>query len=132
MKRRSLEHLQSCVIENVLETEHEPKLELHVETIPEKEVGKYENIVCSHVAYVIKTREHVTGAMEACIFPHGNRDRERNNVKNVCTNSQFHVIRVVLLLETWLLFCIGVVDLKGAWIESGNILCALYVRHEEI
>lgn len=61
-------------------------------------------------------------------FRHGNRYREKDEIRKDASTAQFHVIRLMLALVTKMYIWIGLVEVKGACIQSGPIKRKLYVR----
>lgn len=76
--RGRLEYAPNWVMDEALRTEYFDNWGPHTTLIPEKRVGKSENIIHSHVGYKIKSHEDGSLSMKARICPHGNRDKEKD------------------------------------------------------
>lgn len=98
-----------------------------------KEINKHDvqvgwNIIGSHIVYKIKSEENGLLRLKAGICPHGNHDSEKNDVRKDSATAQFVVTRLMLALVTMLPFRLGVVDIKGAYLQIGPIRREIYVR----
>lgn len=94
----------------------------------EQDVPTGANIIGSHIVYKVKTEEHGILRLRARICPHGNHDDELEEVGKESATAQFDFSRLMLALTTMLSFRIGLVDIKGAYLQSGPIQRELYVR----
>lgn len=66
--------------------------------------------------------------MKARLCPHGNRDKEKGNIRNDSANALFDIMRILLSLAAILNFPLGCFDMKGACLQSGQVSRELYVR----
>lgn len=66
--------------------------------------------------------------LKARICPHGNRDVEKDYVRKDSATAQYDVILLILAIVTFLPFRLGLVDIKGAYLQSGPIRRDIYVR----
>lgn len=123
-----LEGAPIWVSKSALEKEYRDNWEPNVQPVPECDVPRSNNIMSSHVGYKLKTHEDGSLDLKARICPHGNRDQEKDTVRSDSTNAQFDVIRLLLFMAVILHFRIGVLDIKGAYMKSGDIQRLLYVR----
>lgn len=76
----------------------------------------------------MKVDEDDNKKIKARICPHGNRDIEKHDIRNDSTNAQFDMIRLLLFLSVVFSFRLGGLDVKGAYMKSGDIRRLLYVR----
>ena len=66
--------------------------------------------------------------LKARRFPHGNRDKEKENMRKYSATTQFDVIRLLCSLDTVLVFKFGCLDVQGAYLQSGPIRRDIFVR----
>lgn len=66
--------------------------------------------------------------LKARIFPHGNRNKMKGDIRKDAARDQFDVIRLLVILVTMLHISLGIVDIKGAYIQSGLIKRKIYIR----
>lgn len=123
-----LEGAPSWVVQHALKEEHDCNwarayIEVHERTLPPNA-----NIISSHVGYKIKKEEDGKLRLKARICPHGNRDAMKDGIRKDSATAQFDVIRLMLSLATILSFNLGVVDVSGAYMQSGPIKRNIYVR----
>lgn len=76
----------------------------------------------------MKTTEECEHSLKARIFPHGNKDKMKEEVRNDSTTAQFDAIRMLLAMATFLPVRMGVIDKRGACMKSGPINREIYVR----
>lgn len=123
-----LECAPSWMTAKALQEEHDNNwAEAYIE-VEEKMITKGSNVICSHVVYKIKTDEDGQHKMKARICPHGNRDDLKDDIRKDSATAQFHVIRLLLSIAATLGMRLGVVDISGAYMQSGPIKRQLYVR----
>lgn len=107
---------------------HEGSWEGAYVPVREADLPQSANIISSHVVYKVKTEEDKSMRLKARICPHGNRDIEKEDIRKDSATAQFDVIRLMLTILTFLPFSIGLVDIKGAYLQSGPIRRDIYVR----
>ena len=66
--------------------------------------------------------------MKARLCPHSNHDSGKDSVRKDSATAQFDVIRLMLSIATLLSFDIGLIDINGAYLQSGPIKRDIYVR----
>lgn len=66
--------------------------------------------------------------MKAHIVPHGNRDRMKDDVRNFPVTAQLNIIRLMLSMTSFFPMRLGVVDISGAYMQSGPIRIEVFVR----
>lgn len=81
-----------------------------------------------HIVYKVKTEEDGTERLRTRICPHGNQDRGKDNVRKDCSTAQCDVIRLMLALVTFIDYRLGLVDIKGAYLQSEPIQRRICVR----
>lgn len=59
--------------------------------------------------------------MKARMCPHGNRDSGKDSVRKDSATAQFDVIRLMMSIATLLSFYVGLIDIQGAYLQSGPI-----------
>lgn len=67
-------------------------------------------------------------SLKGRIVPDGNKDIEKEDIRKDSSTTQFHVIRLLLCLTTFIGFRIGLADIKGTYLQSGPIGRDIYVR----
>lgn len=85
-------------------------------------VGKGKKFISLHVVYMIKSIKEGTKKMKGKIYPLVNCDKEKDNICKHSAKSQLHAITLLLILATSLHFSVGCEYVKGAFLESGDIL----------
>ena len=76
----------------------------------------------------VKTQEDGSRDMKARIVPHGNRDDEKDDIRNNPSTEQLNIIRLLLSLVIFLGFRLATADIKGAYLQSGPIKRDIFVR----
>lgn len=61
-------------------------------------------------------------------MPHGNHDDEKHSIRKDSAIAQVNIVRLLPSLTTSLNYRLGMVDLKGAHLQSGPIKRTMYVR----
>lgn len=59
--------------------------------------------------------------LKECILQHGNRDIEKDDIRKDSSTAQLDVLILMLTILTFLPFRIGIVDMKGEYLQSGPI-----------
>lgn len=126
--RSKLQYAPDWLLDEALRIEYEENWCKNIEHVEDTDVPRNSNIISSHVLYKVKVDEDDNKKMKARICPHGNRDLEKNNIRNDSTNAQFDMIRLLLFLSLMFSFRLGGLDVKGAYMKSGDITRLLYVR----
>lgn len=85
-------------------------------SVPEKEFGRDEKIIGSHVVYKLKVDEKGEMMLKSRICPQGNRDKLKDDLRKDSSTVKFDVLRLDLSIETELDVVLGHVDIKGAYI----------------
>lgn len=116
------------ISEQAFETEHKNNWSDAYKEVPELEVPRYANVISSHVVYKVKTDKTGNRELKANIVPHGNRDNEKDTVRKDSATAQPGVIRLLLSIVTFLGFRFGMVDIKGAYLQSGPIQQEIFLR----
>lgn len=118
----------SWITTRALKEEHDNNWAEAYREIDERLVPKHANVISSHVIYKIKTEESGIRRLKARLCPHGNRDIMKDDIRKDSATAQFDVIRLMLTITTFLPMRIGVVDISGAYMQSGPIKRDIYVR----
>lgn len=126
--RDKLQYAPSWLLDEALRKEYEEKWRDNVAIVEDTEVSRSSNIISSHVVYKLKIDDDDRKKMKARICPHGNRDAEKDDIRSDSTNAQFDMIRLLLFLAIIFSFRIGGLDVKGAYMKSGDITRLLFVR----
>lgn len=85
------------------------------------------NIIGSHFWYIIKQEENGK-RLKARSCPYGHRDSEKKNNRSECSNTLFVIIRLLLSIKAICGFCLSIIDIMRANLQSGPIKRAIYVR----
>ncbi len=128
VNRKSLEFAPPWILETAFEEEHDGNWKEAYTIVPEKEVPAESNVISSHVVYKIKTSESGERKLKARIVPHGNRDKEKNDIRKDSSTAQFDCIRLVLSIAAIFNFRLALADLKGSYLQSGPIKRDIFVR----
>lgn len=78
--------------------------------------------------YKIKNEEQGIKRLKARFCSHGNRDREKGNIRNDSANAQFNLIKLILSIASVLELSLGCIGIKSAYLQSGPIKRELYVK----
>lgn len=125
---KKLEGAPSWITNKSLQEEHDNKWIGAYREVEENGLQKKDNVITSHVIYKVKTSEDGDNSMKVRIFPHGNKDDLRNGIRKDSSTGQYDVIRLLLSLATFMSMTLAVVDISGAYMESGPITREIYVR----
>lgn len=123
-----LESAPSWITDKSLKEEHAANWEDAYFEVKESTIPEDANVINSHVIYKLKMGETGTMRMKARICPHGNRDDQKDQIRKDSATAQFDVIRLLLAIVTLLPMRLGVLDISGAYMQSGPIKRDLYVR----
>lgn len=94
--RAKLEHVPQWLLDKADQKEHDENWAGAYEVVEEKYVPKKANVITSHTVYKVKVDEDKNMKMKSRICPHGNRDREKVNIRKGSSTAQFNVIRLLL------------------------------------
>lgn len=87
------------------------------------------NIISSHHFFQIKHDEEEEKLKLKCrLVPLGNRDQDKDEVRKYSATAQFRTIRLVLSIEVILHFRTATLDIKSAYIQSGEFRRDVFVR----
>lgn len=125
---RDLEFAPAWVIQKARVKEHNNNWNGACGTIPDYEVPPSSNIISSHAIFKIKESEDDDLQMKARFVLHGNRDREKDEIRKDSAAADMKILRIVLSLGVILNFTFGVADIKGAYMQSGPAQRDIYVR----
>lgn len=116
------------VIEKAMKKEVQENWDTAYVTIKETDIPRSENIIGAHFVFKIKQEEDGTRRLKARLCPHGNRDKLKDEVRKDSATAQFDIIRLMISIIVILGFRMGIIDVKGAYLQSGNIRRKIYVR----
>ena len=126
---KALEFAPPWITDESFQKEFEDNWINSFEPISEAEVPRNKsNIVTCHTLYRIKQNEHGERKLKARIVPHGNRDKEKHNIRGDSAAVQFDAIRLTLSMASIRKYRLALVDIKGAFMQSGNTKRRIYVR----
>lgn len=116
------------LINKALKEEHHNNSVDSYHEVKENMLPKKANVITSHVIYEFKTSEEGEHSMKERIFPLGNKDDIKSDIRKYSATAQFYVIRLLLALATMLRMRLGVVDIIEAYIQSFPINRDINVR----
>lgn len=125
---QQLEFAPPWILDEAFEEEHDGNWKNAYTTTPEKEVPQDANVITSHVVYKIKTAETGEMKLKARIVPHGNRDKDKEDIRKDSSTAQFNCIRLLLSIAAIFNFRLALADIKAAYLQSGPIKRDIYVR----
>lgn len=96
--------------------------EVHVTVVP-----KNANIITSHVIYKVKPNDDGSLKMKARIAPHGNKDKDRSDLKTDSATCPPTGIRVLLSIATFMKWPITKIDFTSAYLQTGDARRDVYV-----
>ena len=95
---------------------------VHVSKIP---IGI--NIISTHASYKVKFLDDGSRLMKARIAPHGNKDRDRTNLKSDSATYPRIGMRIILSIPTIMGWNLSKTDFKSAFLQSGPTVTDLHV-----
>lgn len=128
LTRSKMAFVPSWVLDRALQEELDSNRHDTHDEVKEHEVGANANVIPSHVVYKVKNEEQNFKRMKARLCPNGNRDKLRKTVRKDSASAQFDVVRMLLSLTTLFRFRLACIDIKGAYLQSGQIKRCIYVR----
>lgn len=98
--------------------------EVDVRTLP-----KGSNIISSHHFFQVKNDgDEETLKLKCRLVPHGNRDKDKDEVRKDSSTAQFLIIRIVLSILAMFNFCFATIDIESAYLQGGPIQREIYMR----
>ena len=98
--------------------------EVHISEVP---CGS--NFSSSHKFFQVKTdRELKKLKLKFRMVPHGNKDKEMEEIRKDSTTAQFPTIRALISIAACLGLSLAAIDIKSAYLQAGNLLREIYVR----
>lgn len=107
--------------------EVERSLQSAYKEVNEKDVLRSAYVIGSHIIYKIK-REENGKRLNARLCRYGSQDCEKGFIWNDPATAQINVIKLLLSLTTVFEFMLPYVDVKEAYLQSGEISRKIYVR----
>lgn len=86
------------------------------------------NVIASHVVFNVKDNPDGTLRLKARLVLHGNRDKDRFKVRRDSASAELFIVRLLLSIASMLGFTIATADVKGAYMQSGEINRDIFVR----
>ena len=86
--RKKLEFAPAWILDEAFEREHRDNWERAYIIIDDKEVPRHANIITSHTIYKIREQEDGSKTLKNRIVPHGNRGREKDNIRKDSSTAQ--------------------------------------------
>jgi Reverse transcriptase (RNA-dependent DNA polymerase) len=93
-----------------------------------QDVSPQENIISSHTLYRVKVADDGKFSLKARIVPHGNRDKEKENIRGDSEVADHTSYRTVLALSAILNLPLFKVDVKAAFLQTGPAKRVVFVR----
>lgn len=125
--QRDLEFATPWFVHEVYQVEQENWSGIY-EIVNESQVLKVANILSSHVVYKVKVNEDQSVKLKERIFPHGNREKEKEDIRQDRPTIKFPVIRFMLSLSVLLCLRIASVDISVAYLQLCSITREIFVR----
>ena len=98
-------------------------------SVHRKDVPPRSNTISSHHFFQVKTDGTPDKLKLKCrLVPHGNRDAEKDSVRTDSATAQFPVIRILLSLATILRLKISAIDIRGAYLQAGELKRDIYMK----
>jgi len=115
--RSRLEIAPPWIVQEAFDTKHQSNWKDAYELVDEVDVPRNANVITSHVVYKVKTNEANEKNLKARIVPHGNHDKEKDEIRKDSSTAQFHVISLILSVVTVLGLRLAIGDIKGAYLQ---------------
>jgi len=103
------------------------KFKVTVKEINVKSVPSNANVITSHVIYKVKANDDGSLKMKARIAPHGNKDRERQDLKTDSATCPPTGIRILLSIASLMKWPLAKIDFTSAFLQTGNAERDVYV-----
>ena len=105
-------------------TEKEAYEEVHVKSLP-----KDANLISSHCFFQIKyDGDEDILKLKCRLVPHGNRDKDKDEVRKDSNTAQFPVIRALLAIASFFGLRIAIIYISGAYLQAGPLPRLVYMR----
>lgn len=98
------------------------------QTVNESKIRLFSYILISHFAFKVKETEEGIKLLKARLCSYGSQDKYKHSIRIDFANAQFYTINLLLSVAEILKFQIEDVDIKGAYLQSGQIERNIYVR----
>ena len=128
VNRNDLDFAPPWIVDETFQSELTENWATAYQQVDEADVPLHSNVITSHVVYKIKQDEAGTLKLKARIVPHGNRDPEKSNIRKDSMAVQFDAIRLKLSMAATRNFRLMLIDVKGAYLQSGNIGRRIYIH----
>lgn len=105
-------------------TEKKAYEEVHVKDLP-----KDANLISSHCFFQIKyDGDEDILKLKCRLVPHGNRDKDKDEVRKDSNTAQFPVIRALLAIASFFGLRIAIIDISGAYLQAGPLPRLVFMR----
>lgn len=125
--QKRLEFVPPWVIHLAIKQEHDNSWSSACREVAEAGIPSRSIMMSSHIIYKIKVSEDGKLKLKVRISPHGNREEMREDVRKDAAAAQSHVIRLILSIATCKDAKLGLLDISGAYMQSGPIKRDIYV-----
>lgn len=86
------------------------------------------NQITSNFFYKLKTNYYWELRIKSIIYPHGNQDAEKDDIRKDSASSDMFVTRIILYLGVTIEFMFAVTYIKGSYMQSGTVKRDIYVH----
>jgi len=94
-----------------------------------RDIPRNSNVISSHYFFVVKhDGESGKLKLKCRIVPHGNRDKEKDDIRSDSQTAQFPVIRSVLSISALFKLKLATLDISKAYMQSGDLSREIYMR----
>ena len=107
--------------------EEESKFMKTVREVSIDKVPKDSNVITSHVIYKVKANDNGSLKMKARIAPHGNKDKDRFELKTDSAQCPPTGIRILASVSTIMKWPIAKIDFASAFLQTGDAKRDVYV-----
>eukprot|EP00737_Agarophyton_chilense_P004392 gb/GEZJ01005506.1/.p1 GENE.gb/GEZJ01005506.1/~~gb/GEZJ01005506.1/.p1 ORF type:complete len:142 (-),score=23.29 gb/GEZJ01005506.1/:1729-2154(-) len=118
--------LPSFLTENAYKKKEE-SFKREVREVPVTKVPKEANIIKSHVFYKVKNCDDDSQVLKARIAPHGNKDKDKLNLKTDSATCPSFGIRMLLSVSVLCKWILANIDSKTAFLQTGDTRRDVYV-----
>ena len=127
--RHELREVPAWIFEKAYHAELQDNWKDHIKEISWRELPNDANVISSHLVYKIKPDPEVKGLLKlkARLCVHGNRDKEKDYMRSDAAVASHEGFRLLYSLAARYGFCLGKVDIRGAYSQSGEAIREIYL-----
>jgi len=107
--------------------DEESKFKETVRDVMALDVPENANVITSHVIYKVKLNDDGSFKMKARIAPHGNKDKERDQLKSDSASCPPTGIRMLLSIAAIMKWPLSKIDFTSAFLQTGEAQRDVYV-----